>query len=48
MSHSALKVSDRLTADEINSAARHESEGRGRRHILAVRQLALNHSLAQV
>jgi hypothetical protein len=48
MSHAALKVSDRLTAVELDSAARHESEGRVRCRILAVRQLALGHSVAQV
>lgn len=48
MSHVVLKVSDRLTADELDSAARHESEGRVRCRILAIRQLALGHSVAQV
>ncbi|MGZ8195319.1 MAG: hypothetical protein ACXWTH_06795 [Methylosarcina sp.] len=48
MSHITLQVSDRLTAVEWDSAARHESEGRVRCRILAVRQLALGHSVAQV
>ena len=48
MSYTALKLSERLTADELDSAARHESEGRVRCRILAIRQLALGHSVAQV
>jgi transposase len=47
MSHVALKVSDRLIADELG-AARHEPKGQVRCRILAVRQLALGHSAAQV
>ncbi len=43
MSHTALKVLDRLTADERHNAARPESEDRVRCRILAS-QLALGHS----
>lgn len=48
MSHAALKLTDRLTADEWDSATRRESEDRVRYCILAVRQLAPSHSVAQV
>lgn len=47
MSHAALKLTDRLTADERDSATRRESEDRVRYCILAVRQLAPGHSVAQ-
>ncbi|WP_155920633.1 hypothetical protein [Methylobacter luteus] len=46
MSHIALKVSDRLTADGRHNTARPESEDRVRCRILAIRQLALGHSEA--
>jgi hypothetical protein len=48
MFHAALKPTDRLTADEWDSATRRESEDRVRYCILAVRQLAPGHSVAQV
>jgi hypothetical protein len=35
-----LKLSDRLTADELDSAARHESEGQVLRPALAIAALA--------
>jgi hypothetical protein len=40
MSYTALKLSDRLTADELDSAARHESEGQVLRPALAIAALA--------
>jgi hypothetical protein len=40
MSYTALKLSDRLTADELDSAARHEPEGQVLRPALAIAALA--------
>lgn len=47
MSHDVVGVARRWSAQDLEAAARHERDGRARSRLLALRHLALGHSVAE-